>query len=39
VTAVYSFIAEEKAASSCLWSVAEMCCTLKVPRGAALLVY
>jgi transposase InsO family protein len=32
VTAVYSFIAEEKAASSCLWSVAEMCRTLKVSR-------
>jgi putative transposase len=32
VTAVYSFIAEEKADSSCCWSVAEMCRTLGVSR-------
>jgi HTH-like domain len=32
VTAVYSFIAEEKADSSCVWSVAEMCRTLGVSR-------
>jgi putative transposase len=32
VTAVYSFIAEEKAASSCVWSVAEICRTLGVSR-------
>ena len=28
--AVYSFIAEEKADSSCCWSVAELCRTLGV---------
>ena len=32
MTAVYSFIAEEKADSSCCWSVAEMCRTLGVSR-------
>ncbi|HZA78098.1 MAG TPA: IS3 family transposase [Acidimicrobiales bacterium] len=32
MTAVYSFIAEEKADSSCVWSVAEMCRTLGVSR-------
>ena len=32
MTAVYSFIAEEKADSSCPWSVAEMCRTLGVSR-------
>jgi transposase InsO family protein len=32
VTAVYSFVAEEKATSSCCWSVAEMCRTLGVSR-------
>jgi HTH-like domain/Integrase core domain len=32
VTAVYSFIAEEKADVSCAWSVAEMCRTLGVSR-------
>jgi putative transposase len=32
VTAVYSFIAEEKADSSCPWAVAEMCRTLGVSR-------
>jgi hypothetical protein len=32
VIAVYSFIAEEKADSSCGWSVAEMCRTLGVSR-------
>jgi HTH-like domain/Integrase core domain len=32
VTAVYSFIAEEKADSSCVWGVAEMCRTLGVSR-------
>jgi putative transposase len=32
VTAVYSFIAEEKANSSCPWAVAEMCRTLGVSR-------
>jgi len=32
VTAVYSFIAEEKADSSCPWGVAEMCRTLGVSR-------
>jgi transposase InsO family protein len=32
VTAVYSFIAEEKADTVCAWSVAEMCRTLGVSR-------
>jgi hypothetical protein len=32
VTAVYSFIAEEKADPTCSWSVAEMCRTLEVSR-------
>jgi transposase InsO family protein len=32
VTAVYSFIAEEKADPTCAWSVAEMCRTLEVSR-------
>ena len=32
MTAVYSFIAEEKADSSCPWAVAEMCRTLGVSR-------
>jgi transposase InsO family protein len=32
VTAVYSFIAEEKADRTCSWSVAEMCRTLEVSR-------
>jgi transposase InsO family protein len=32
VTAVYSFIAEEKADPTCAWSVAEMCRTLAVSR-------
>jgi putative transposase len=32
VTAVYSFIAEEKADSSCRWSLFEMCRTLGVSR-------
>lgn len=32
MTAVYSFIAEEKADSGCCWSVAQMCRTLGVSR-------